>query len=76
MFSGASLGRQRGQGNCARSRFTGNSALSRQFGRTQVNDCLSKKGFPLFTMEASKVLPVVQRYLDKILEMKSKFGRS
>jgi uncharacterized protein len=47
------------------------SIVIRQFGKIQVNDYLSKKGFPLFTVEPSKVVSVTRRYLGKKFDMKA-----
>jgi predicted glycosyltransferase len=47
------------------------SIVIRQFGKIQVNDYLSKKGFPLFTVEPSKVESVARRYLGKKFDMKA-----
>lgn len=47
------------------------SIVIRQFGKIQVNDYLSKKGFPLFTVEPSKVMAVTRRYLGKKFDMKA-----
>lgn len=47
------------------------SIVIRRFGKIQVNDYLSKKGFPLFTVEPSKVVSIARRYLGKKFDVKA-----
>jgi len=50
------------------------SIVIRQFGRIQVNDYLSKKGFPLFTVEPSKVRSVARCHLGKKFDVKARLA--
>ena len=47
------------------------SIVIKQFGKIQVNDYLSKKGFPLFTVEPSKVASASQLNLGKKFDVEA-----
>jgi predicted glycosyltransferase len=51
------------------------SIVISQFGEIQVNDYLSKKGFPLFIVGPSKVIDCAKQYLDKRFDVKAKLAR-
>jgi hypothetical protein len=50
------------------------SIVISEFGRIQVNNYLSKKGFPLFIAESSKVLTCAKQYLGKKFDVKVKLA--
>jgi predicted glycosyltransferase len=51
------------------------SLVISQFGEIQVNDYLSKKGFPLFIVEPSKFTECAKQYLGKRFDVKAKLAR-
>jgi len=50
------------------------SIVISQFGKIHVNEYLSRKKFPLFTVKPSKVLEYAKRYLGKKSDVKAKFA--
>lgn len=50
------------------------SIVISEFTRIQVNEYLSKKGFPLFIVSPSKALSCAKRYLGKRFDVKVKLG--
>jgi len=50
------------------------SIVISEFSRTQVNKYLSKRGFPLFIVNSSKVLTYTKEYLGKKFDVKAKLA--
>jgi predicted glycosyltransferase len=50
------------------------SIVISEFGQIHVNEYLSKKGFPLFTVNSSKTLTVAKKYLGKKWDVKTKLA--
>lgn len=50
------------------------SIVMSEFGRIEVNDYLSKKGFPLFSVASSKVVTCAKQCLGKKLDVKAKLA--
>ena len=50
------------------------SIVISEFGHIHVNEYLSKKGFPLFTVDSSRVLALAKKYLGKKWDVKAKLA--
>ena len=50
------------------------SIVISEFGRIEVNDYLSKRGFPLFRVSSSKVLTCAKKYLGKKSDVEAKLA--
>jgi predicted glycosyltransferase len=49
--------------------------ISTSFGRLYVNDYVTKKGFPLFTVPPSKVVSYAKKYLGKKFDVKESLAK-